>query len=172
MPIINNISKEVIDPKIAYQITSMMEGVIQRGTAKSLKDLKMPLAGKTGTTNANKDAWFIGYSPDLVVGVFVGHDTPKNLGYKQTGSSVAVPIFKEFMKNALFNKPSIPFRIPPGIRLVRVDAGTGRLAQSGDERIILEAFKPGTVPKGQVRVLDGYENPQKSLPTIGIGGLY
>ena len=86
LPEINNTANKVIDPKIAYQITSMMEGVIERGTARSLKDLNMSLAGKTGTTNDNKDAWFIGYSPDLVVGVFVGHDTPKNLGYKQTGS--------------------------------------------------------------------------------------
>ena len=75
----------VVDPRLAYQITSMMEGVIQRGTAKKLKDLDVPIAGKTGTTNQNKDAWFIGYTPDLVIGVYVGYDQPKSLGYKQTG---------------------------------------------------------------------------------------
>ena len=86
--------KEVLDPRIAYQITSMLEGVVIRGTAKKLQELKIPLAGKTGTTNDNKDAWFIGFSPDMVVGVYVGYDRPKSLGYKQTGSSVAAPIFK------------------------------------------------------------------------------
>ena len=87
----------IIDPKLAYQITSMMEGVIERGTAKKLNDLDVPIAGKTGTTNKNKDAWFIVYT-DLVIGVYVGYDQPKSLGYKQTASSVAVPIFKKFAK--------------------------------------------------------------------------
>ena len=104
IPKINNNLNEVIDPKIAYQITSMMEGVVKRGTAKKINDLNIPLAGKTGTTNDNKDAWFIGFSPDLVVGIYVGFDKPKNLGYKQTGSSVAVPIFKEFIKKANINQ--------------------------------------------------------------------
>ena len=94
----------------------------------------MPLAGKTGTTNDNKDAWFIGYSPDLVVGVFVGHDTPKNLGYKQTGSSVAVPIFKEFIKKSNINKNNMPFRVPSGLSFVTINNKTG-LPSSAKESI-------------------------------------
>jgi penicillin-binding protein 1A len=172
VPAILDHREQVADPSSAYQMVSMLEGVVQRGTGRTMRALGKPLAGKTGTTNRALDTWFIGFSPDLAVGVFVGFDIPRSLGKREQGASVSAPIFKEFMKNALFNKPSIPFRIPPGIRLVRVDAGTGRLARSGDKRIILEAFKPGTVPKGQVRVLDGYENPRKSAPTIGIGGLY
>ena len=98
IPTIVKNSKSIIDPKLTYQITSMMEGVIQRGTAKKLKLLDVPIAGKTGTTNDNKDAWFIGFTPDLVIGVYVGYDIPKTLGYKQTGSSVAVPIFNNLAK--------------------------------------------------------------------------
>ena len=172
VPAILDHREQVADPSSAYQMVSMLEGVVQRGTGRTMRALGKPLAGKTGTTNRALDTWFVGFSPDLAVGVFVGFDNPRSLGKREQGASVSAPIFKEFMKNALFNKPSIPFRIPPGIRLVRVDAGTGRLARSGDKRIILEAFKPGTVPKGQVRVLDGFENPRKSAPTLGIGGLY
>ena len=98
VPTLNENKNIILDPRFAYQITSMMEGVVKRGTAKKLKDLNVPIAGKTGTTNKNKDAWFIGFTPDLVIGVYVGYDQPKSLGYKQTGSSVAVPIFKNFAK--------------------------------------------------------------------------
>ena len=154
LPEINNTAKEVLDPKIAYQITSMMEGVIQRGTARNLKDLKIPLAGKTGTTNDNKDAWFIGYSPDLVVGVFVGHDTPKNLGYKQTGSSVAVPIFKDFIKKSNTNENNIPFRVPSGLSFVTINNKTG--LPSSDKDSIMEAFIEGSEPytKDDISILD------------------
>ncbi len=172
VPIIPDHREQLVNPASAYQMVSMLEGVVQRGTGRSMRTLGKPLAGKTGTTNKAFDTWFIGFSPDLAVGVFVGFDAPRSLGKREQGASVSAPIFKEFMKNALSNKPSIPFRIPPGIRLVRVDAETGRLARPGDRRIILEAFKPGTVPKGETRVLDGYENMLKSLPTVGIGGLY
>ena len=130
------------------------------------------MAGKTGTTNQALDTWFIGFSPDLAVGVFSGFDTPRSLGKREQGASVSAPIFKEFMKNALADKPAIPFRIPPGIRLVRVEANTGRPARPGDRRVILEAFKPGTVPTGQVQVLDGSEETPTSAPTEGTGGLY
>ena len=172
VPVIADHREQLADPASAYQMVSMLEGVVQRGTGRSMRSLGKPLAGKTGTTNKALDTWFVGFAPDLAVGVFVGFDAPRSLGKREQGASVSAPIFKEFMKNALANKPSIPFRIPPGIRLVRVDAGTGRLAQPGDKRIILEAFKPGTVPKGETRVLDGYENILKSAPTVGIGGLY
>ena len=169
LPEINNIAKEVLDPKIAYQITSMMEGVIHRGTARSLKDLKMPLAGKTGTTNDNKDAWFIGYSPNLVVGVFVGHDTPKNLGYKQTGSSVAVPIFKDFIKKSNTNANNIPFRIPSGLSFVTINNKTG--LPSTNNESIMEAFIEGSEPytKDDISILDSLGIINDSIS--GTGGL-
>ncbi len=144
IPTFSNSYKIAIDPKIAYQITSMMEGVIKRGTAKKLKELNVPIAGKTGTTNDNKDAWFIGYTPDLVIGVYVGYDTPKSLGYKQTGSSVAVPIFKKFAKKININPMKIPFRIPSGISFVRIDPKTGMSSNNVDS--ILEPYLIGTEP--------------------------
>jgi penicillin-binding protein 1A len=167
LPEINNTAKEVLDPKIAYQITSMMEGVIERGTAKSLKDLKIPLAGKTGTTNDNKDAWFIGYSPDLVVGVFVGHDTPKNLGYKQTGSSVAVPIFKDFINKSNTNENNIPFRVPSGMSFVKINNKTG--LPSSDKESIMEAFIEGSEPytKDDISILDSLGIINNSISGTG-----
>jgi penicillin-binding protein 1A len=138
--------KQIIDPHTAYQITSMLEGVVQRGTATSLKSIGKPLAGKTGTTNDSKDAWFVGYSPDLVVGVFIGYDTPKPMGRDATGGHIAAPIFGSFMKQALADKPATPFRIPPGIKLVRVNPATGLRTQPGDTRSVLEAFKPDEEP--------------------------
>jgi len=167
LPEINNSTKEVLDPKIAYQITSMMEGVIQRGTARSLKDLKIPLAGKTGTTNDNKDAWFIGYSPDLVVGVFVGHDTPKNLGYKQTGSSVAVPIFKDFIIKSNTNENNIPFRVPSGLSFVTINNKTG--LPSNDKESIMEAFIEGSEPytKDDISILDSLGIINNSISGTG-----
>ena len=167
LPEIKNAAKEVLDPKIAYQITSMMEGVIQRGTARSLKDLKIPLAGKTGTTNDNKDAWFIGYSPDLVVGVFVGHDTPKNLGYKQTGSSVAVPIFKDFIIKSNTNENNIPFRVPSGLSFVTINNKTG--LPSNDKESIMEAFIEGSEPytKDDISILDSLGIINNSISGTG-----
>tara|TARA_B100000959_G_C14849415_1_gene569471 strand:- start:122 stop:1093 length:972 start_codon:yes stop_codon:yes gene_type:complete len=169
IPKIKNISEEVLDPKIAYQITSMMEGVIQRGTARSLKDLKIPLAGKTGTTNDNKDAWFIGFTPDLVVGVYVGHDIPKNLGFKQTGSSVALPIFKDFITNSNTNKNKIPFRVPSGLSFVKIDKKTG--LPSNKEGSIMEAFIEGTEPysKEDISILNSLGIINNSIS--GTGGL-
>jgi len=167
LPEINNTAKEVLDPKIAYQITSMMEGVIQRGTARSLRDLKIPLAGKTGTTNDNKDAWFIGYTPDLVVGVFVGHDTPKNLGYKQTGSSVAVPIFKDFIIKSNTNENNIPFRVPSGLSFVTINNKTG--LPSNDKESIMEAFIEGSEPYTQddISILDSLGIINNSISGTG-----
>ena len=164
--------EQVTSPASAYQMVSMLEGVVQRGTGRRMRDLGKPLAGKTGTTNQALDTWFLGFSPDLAIGVFSGFDTPRSLGKREQGASVSAPIFKEFVKAALAGKPAIPFRIPPGIRLVRVDAVTGRPARPGDKRVILEAFKPGTVPTGQEQVLDGSEETPTSLPTSGTGGLY
>ena len=143
----------IIDSKIAYQMTSMLEGVVERGTGKSIAELEFPLAGKTGTTNENKDAWFIGFSPDLVVGVYVGYDHPKSLGYKETGSKVAAPIFKEFMNQALYQKNKLPFRIPSGISFVKIDPHTG--LQTDNKDGIMEPYILGTEPfNKKVLVLD------------------
>lgn len=146
-PKLDDIREQVVDPQSAYQIVSMMEGVVQRGTGVSIRSLNRPLAGKTGTTNDNFDAWFMGFSPDLVAGIFVGFDQPRTLGRKETGSKAAAPIFKEFMGEALKDTPAVPFRIPSGMRLVRVNRQTGQLAMAGDENTILESFKPGTEPE-------------------------
>ncbi|HLK80169.1 MAG TPA: penicillin-binding protein 1A [Xanthobacteraceae bacterium] len=138
--------EQVLDPMTAYQITEIMEGVIQRGTATVLADLRKPIAGKTGTTNDEKDAWFIGFTPDLVVGVYMGYDKPRHLGRNATGGHLSAPIAKDFFKMALADKPAMPFRVPPGIKLIRVDARTGQRAGPETTRAILEAFKPGTAP--------------------------
>lgn len=169
--------EQVIDKRNAYQLVSMLEGVTQRGTAKSFswKFPGRPLAGKTGTTNDAADAWFVGFSPDLAVGVFTGFDRPRSLGQHEEGSTIAAPIFIEFMKQALKDKPVIPFRIPEGIRLVRVNPVTGQPAKPNEKKVILEAFIPGTEPGGgKTVVLDG------SLPVgqtdkgirKGTGGIY
>jgi penicillin-binding protein 1A len=144
--------ERVLDPMTAYQISSIMEGVVQRGTAagSGIKELGKPIAGKTGTTNDEKDVWFIGFSPDLVVGVFMGYDKPRHIADRATGGALAAPIFRDFMKVALADKPAIPFRVPAGIKLIRVDVKSGMRASPGDSRVILEAFKPGTAPP------DGY----------------
>ncbi|MFZ2869383.1 penicillin-binding protein 1A [Zavarzinia sp.] len=145
---------EVIDAGTAYQMVSLLQGVVERGTGGKVRAVGKPLAGKTGTSNDSKDVWFIGFSPDLVAGVFFGFDQPRTLGGKETGGSVASPVFRDFMAAALRDKPGIPFRIPPGLRLVRVNPATGAPAAPG-ERAIFEAFKPGTEPFGQRPVLDG-----------------
>ncbi len=150
--------QQVLDPMTAYQITSLMEGVVQRGTATRLRALGKPVAGKTGTTNEEKDAWFIGFTPDLVCGVYIGFDKPKPLGRGQTGGRLAAPIVLDFLKVALADKPAVPFRVPPGIKLIRVDPKTGMRAGPG-ARAILEAFKPGTSPPDGYSVIgfDSYE---------------
>jgi penicillin-binding protein 1A len=150
---------ELLDPGTAYQMVSMLQGVVQRGTGVRVRAVGKPLAGKTGTTNDSLDTWFVGFSPDLAVGVFVGFDEPKPLGAKETGSSVSAPIFRDFMAAALEDTPAIPFRVPPGIRLVRVNASTGLVAQRGEKKIIFEAFKPGTEPTELGPVVDGGYRP-------------
>jgi len=154
--------EQVLDPMTAYQITSMMEGVVLRGTAGGVgfqKEVGKPIAGKTGTTSDYKDAWFIGFTPDVVVGVYIGYDKPRTLGRGMTGGQVAAPVVKNFMKVALADKPAVPFRVPPGIKLVRVDLKTGQRAGPGSEKVILEAFKPGTAPPDSYSVV-GYGNSQ------------
>jgi penicillin-binding protein 1A len=139
--------EQVIDPMTAYQITSMMEGVVQRGTGTVVKQVGKPVAGKTGTTNDEKDVWFIGFSPDLAVGVYLGYDKPRHIGRGATGGHLAAPIVTEFLKVALAEKPAVPFKVPAGIKLIRVDARSGARVGGGEGgRVILEAFKPGTAP--------------------------
>ncbi|GIK49582.1 MAG: penicillin-binding protein [Alphaproteobacteria bacterium] len=145
-PTLPDTRQQVIDPVTAYQIVSMAEGVVLRGTATSVAALGYPLAGKTGTTNDYKDAWFIGFSPDLVVGIWAGFDTPRDMGEGETGGRIAAPIFRDFMRVALEDTQPMPFRIPAGVRLVRIDSMTGGLPTAATATTILEAFRPGTEP--------------------------
>ena len=136
----------MIDPALAYQMVNLLHGVVERGTGVRARSIGKPVAGKTGTSNDSRDAWFIGFTPDLVVGVYVGFDQPKSLGRDEQGASAALPIFVEVMTEALADQPATPFRVPPGVRLVRVDAETGLLPGPGTGTVILEAFLPGTEP--------------------------
>ena len=176
--------EQVLDSMTAYQITSMLEGVVQGGTATVMREVGKPIAGKTGTTNDAKDLWFIGYSPDLVVGLYLGYDKPRSLGATAQAGHTAAPIARDFMKLALADKPATPFRVPAGMRLIRVDAKSGtRAGPTGDGReTILEAFKPGIAPPDETSmfgVADADPRPPAMVPdyerTImrpGTGGLY
>ncbi len=172
--------KQLTDPRYAYQIASIMQGVVQRGTGVRLKSLNFPLAGKTGTSNEEKDTWFIGFTPDLVVGAYVGFDNPAPLGRRETGSSVAAPVVKTFLEDVLKDLSPIPFRVPKGIKHIRINANDGTRAEFGDERVILEAFLTGTEPTDQPVVFDGDDVRQVADTdssigegaTVGTGGLY
>jgi penicillin-binding protein 1A len=167
--------EQVLDPLTAYQITSIMEGVIQRGTGVSIRSVGKHLAGKTGTTNEAKDLWFIGFSPDLCVGVFIGYDRPRSMGSHAQAALYAAPIFRDFMTVALKDKPDVPFRVPPGIKLISVDPHSG--LRSKGAGTILEAFKPGTAPPdsfsggGEPRALDTPHDIDQQVGS-GTGGLY
>ncbi len=147
-PVLIDNREQVIDPLSAYQITSILEGVVQRGTAQIVRSVGKPLAGKTGTTNDAKDVWFMGFSPDLTVGVFLGYDRPRSLGSSATAGAYAAPVFRDFMTMALKDKPATPFRVPAGIKFISVVSATGMRAGAGDagRGVIREAFKPGTAP--------------------------
>jgi penicillin-binding protein 1A len=176
--------EQVLDAMTAYQITSMMEGVVQGGTAIALKEVGKPIAGKTGTTNDQKDAWFVGFSPDLVVGIYMGYDKPRNLGRTATGGHLAAPIARDFMKLALADKPAIPFRVPAGIKLILVDSASGMRASPGSGgKTVLEAFKPGTAPPDNYAVVGVGDAVDSRAPGVspdanrtilrsGTGGLY
>ncbi|MGO4353807.1 penicillin-binding protein 1A [Rhizobium sp. RAF36] len=176
--------EQVLDPMTAYQITSMMQGVITRGTAAGKVDLGgRDVAGKTGTTNDEKDAWFVGFTPDLVAGLYMGFDTPAPLGRGGTGGGLSAPIFNEFMQAAVKDMPPSKFVIPQGMNLVAIDRKTGMAAQEGDPNTIIEAFKPGTGPADSFSVIgmDGTMAPEEILKTSpqanqavqsGAGGLY
>ena len=141
IPKINNNFKQIFSPQTAYQMTSILEGVIKRGTGKGLRELNLELAGKTGTTNKNTDTWFVGFTSNLVIGVYVGHDTPQSLGKFETGSKTAMPIFKEFVKNVVNNYEARPFKVAKNIKMMVVDANTGKKADFGSKKIIIESFK-------------------------------
>ena len=175
--------EQVLDPLTAYQMTSILEGVVQRGTAQSVKAVGKPLAGKTGTTNDAKDVWFVGFSPDLAVGVFLGYDQPKSLGNAATAGQYAAPVFRDFMQMALKDKPATPFRVPAGIKLIRVSASSGTRAGGEGGGTILEAFKPGQAPPEYVPPEPADEGPQAEYSpapppgaqrAVGVGpsGLY
>lgn len=153
-PLLPENQQQVLDPRTAYQIVSMLEGVIQRGTGQAIKVLNRPLAGKTGTSSDFRDAWFVGFSPDLTVGVFVGKDNFQTLGNGEQGALAAAPIFRDFMKEALADKPPTPFRVPQGIVEVPVNAITGAQVAAGTPGAILEAFKTGTEPGAGYTVSD------------------
>ena len=176
-------AEQVLDPMTAYQITSMMEGVVTRGTAVTVSELGRPIAGKTGTTNDEKDVWFIGYTPNLVVGLYLGYDKPQGLGKGSTGGGLAAPIFKDFMKEALEGTPTVDFHMPEGMKLIAINRKTGMQAGEGDQGTIMEAFKPGTGPADSYWVIGMDEvgagvqgeaiSPQANRAIIqGTGGLY
>ncbi|TGY89600.1 penicillin-binding protein 1A [Marinicauda algicola] len=141
------LGERVIDEVTAYQIVHMLEGAVQRGTGTQLRELGRPLAGKTGTTNDFRDAWFVGFGPDLIAATYVGFDTPLPLGSGEAGSRVAVPIIKEFLETALERYPAAPFRVPEGVRFVPINRQTGEPSVIGRPFTILEAFRPGTEPQ-------------------------
>jgi penicillin-binding protein 1A len=146
-PQLPQLGEEVISPVTAYQVVHMLEGAVERGTATALNRLGRPLGGKTGTTNDFRDAWFVGFSPDLVVGVYVGFDTPFPLGSGEAGGRVAAPIARAFLEPALASYPVAPFRVPDGIAFAPVDRETGEPSVIGRAGAILEAFRPGTEPR-------------------------
>ncbi len=140
-PLLTDTRPQVLDPQTAYQVVSLLQGVVQHGTGVSVLAVGKPLGGKTGTSNESKDVWFIGFSPDLVCGVYAGMDNPRTLGGSEQGASVSAPIFRDFMKGALSNTPGIPFRPAPGIEVVNIDRKSGALGGN-----FPEVFKPNTAP--------------------------
>jgi len=187
LPVIPDTREQVADPGSAFQIVSMMQGVVERGTGTAVRAVGKPIAGKTGTTNDFRDAWFLGGTPDLIAGVFIGYDDPDSLGDDETGGHIAAPVFRDFMIAALKDAPATAFRTPPGLRLYRVNPSTGETAAGSSA--IYEAYKPGTEP-GTNRNLGLQGAPEEipirstsderpltrdragGAPATGTGGLY
>ena len=140
-PEIINKSDQVISKETAYQITSMLEGVVKRGTGKKLRNLNLPIAGKTGTTNDNFDAWFIGSTSNLTIGVYVGYDNPKSLGKYETGSKAALPIFKKFVETAIYRDDIKNFKVPETINFFPIIYDTGKMTDFDNPKSVIEAFK-------------------------------
>jgi len=149
-PVIENNYKKVFSPQTAYQMTSILEGVVQRGTAKKLRNLKLNIAGKTGTTNKNTDTWFIGFTSNLLIGVYVGSDNPIPLGRYETGSKTALPIFKEFIKKAVKKSEARPFKAAEGTVMMVVDPVTGQKAKFTSKNTIIEVYKKKNIFDGKV----------------------
>ena len=141
IPKISDNFNQVISPQTAYQITSMLEGAVKRGTGKKLRDLNLDIAGKTGTTNKNTDTWFIGFTSKLVVGVYIGMDDPKSLGRYETGAKTALPVFKNFVKKAVKKKDARPFKVAPDIYMMVIESSSGKKANFGSSETIIEVFK-------------------------------
>jgi penicillin-binding protein 1A len=192
VPVIPDTREQVADPGSAFQIVTMLQGVVERGTAKVVQAVGKPVAGKTGTTNDWRDAWFVGFTPDLAAGVYIGFDDPDSLGDDETGGHIAAPVFRDFMIAALKDAPATAFRTPPGMRVYRVSAATGLPAGAG-EPAIYEAYKPGTEPghnrnlglqrspdedetpiasTGGMEVGEPMPAPMRGAPASGTGGLY
>ncbi len=198
-PLLADTRAQIMDPRTAYQIVSMLEGVIQRGTGQSVKVVGKPLAGKTGTSSDSQSVWFIGFSPDIAAGVYGGFDDPRTLGQNpngedEQGATVAAPIFRDFMKGALADQPPTPFRVAQGIEEVPIDWKSGSPVPPGTPGAVLEAFKAGTAPgeanapgAGVIGVDDGTQTVSTgpatpgAAPTVrttpgdvgeGTGGLY
>jgi len=150
--------RQLLDAQAAYQMVHIMEGVIERGTATVLRDLDRPMFGKTGTTSGPTNVWFIGGTPDIVGGVYLGYDQPRPMGHGAQGGRIAAPIFKQFAQTAFVGMPKVPFVAPPGIRMVRIDRVTGKrvfgtfpTTVDPKSSIIWEAFQPETEPRRSFR---------------------
>jgi penicillin-binding protein 1A len=184
-PVIPVTGEQIADPGSTFQLVEMMEGVVERGTATVVKAVGRPIAGKTGTTNDFRDAWFVGFTPDLAAGVFMGYDDPISLGEGETGGHLSAPIFRDFMLAVLKDKPVTDFRIPPGMRIYRVNPATALQAGPGEPAVMM-AYKPGTEP-GQNREMGlqgvpgeeagtlgspDFSQPNGRQPNVGTGGLY
>ena len=167
-PRIKDEYKQVLSPQTAYQITSILEGVIDRGTGKKLKKLGLNIAGKTGTTNENTDAWFVGFTSNLVIGVYVGMDKPEPLGKYETGSKAALPIFENFVKKAIKKSDARPFKVPEGLKLMVVDPATGEKAKFNSKNTIIESYKSKNVLNGKVL----YSDNNRRLDTNNILKFY
>lgn len=177
-PMIIDGRAQVLDPMTAYQITSMMEGVVQRGTGTAVRSVGRPVAGKTGTTNDYKDAWFVGFTPELAVGVYVGYDTPRSMGSSSTGGELAAPIFADFVSTALEGVPPTRFQVPEGMHRDWIDPATGVGIVAGGSGV-QEAFKPGTGPNLMTSVIgvnsqafDNVQTGANQQPAFGAGSLF
>ncbi len=176
-PKIPDIREQIEDPRSAYQMINILTGVLAPGgSAQSLRSLGRTFAGKTGTSNNSVDGWFVGMTPDLVVAIFMGFDDPRTLGAHDTGGVVTTPVFRDFIRTALKDRPLIPFRVPAGIRFVRVNHKTGKPASPKDRDVVMEAFKSGENWQGKIKgFIDGSEEEtaepqtqdQPSLPEVG-----
>jgi len=163
LPKIENNTERVISEETAYQMTSILQGAVKRGTAKKLRSLNVPLAGKTGTTNDNYDAWFIGFSSNLVIGVYVGYDNPKTLGKFETGSKVALPIFRDFVEKALFKEDFEEFQIPENIFLTSLNYDTGLKSADDGKNVIIEALKRRDINNIDNNNLNSYDGRDKII---------